>query len=66
MKAFELTLIHRNNSNTGFKPAFSDKIEADNLVELLTKLMFSITRLQDQMHDEELAKMRGVDDDIPF
>ena len=59
-KPFELTLIYRSED----KIAFFEKVTADNLVELYSKLLITTVRLQ-----EEIVKLQltwQIDDDIPF
>lgn len=56
MKAFELTLVHRRD-----KEFEMDKVDGDDLVELLAKFLLIIATVQ-----RRLANERPSDDDIPF
>jgi hypothetical protein len=38
----------------------------ESIAEALSKFVLEVARLQQDLHDEELAELRGVDDDIPF
>lgn len=46
-----------------FAALSSDKIESDNLVELLAQFILVVARIQQQMAAENPAR---YDDDIPF
>lgn len=60
MKQFELTLVWTEQDK--FKSM--DKIEADDLVHLLSQFMFVIVNLQRKINEEKTDELR--DDDIPF
>jgi hypothetical protein len=38
----------------------------ESIAEALSKFVLEVARLQQDLHDEELAELRGEDDDIPF
>lgn len=64
MKQFELTLVWRD-SNTKIKSI--DKIEADNLIHLLSQFNMMVLMIQQKIADEEINEFKKViDDDIPF
>jgi len=66
MKQFELTLVRRDVTNS-INPFLSlDKIEADDLVHLLSQLLFVIVNLQNKIHKEQMELRGVIDDDIPF
>jgi hypothetical protein len=64
MKEFELTIYRRD----GDKIAFFEKIEADDLVELLSKQLLLIVKLQTQLLEEAVKRYERHEgnDDIPF
>ena len=61
MKQFEITLIHKLND----KIQSIDKIEADDLVQLLMQFTLAILNVQRTIHKDEIIKIRQ-NDDIPF
>lgn len=61
MKQFELTLIYRPPD--AWQPKSLDKIEADDLLEVLAQLLLVVVKLQKKI-DAEL--FNSIDDDIPF
>jgi len=63
MKQFELTLVVRKPDG---KFESMDKIEADDLVQLVCQLNLVIITIQRKMHEEYLLGMRMENDDIPF
>jgi len=58
MKSFELYLTWRDDEG---KTLQVDKIEADDLVHLLSQLLIVVIQLQ-----KKFTKIRIDDDDIPF
>ena len=62
MKQFELTITRRDTVKS-FAALSSDKIESDNLVELLAQFILVIARIQQQLAAEN---PRYDGDDIPF
>jgi len=62
MKQFELNIVRRDMVKS-FAALSSDKIESDNLVELLAQFILVVARIQQQMAAENPAR---YDDDIPF
>lgn len=64
MKHFELTITRLN----GTRLSSYDKIEADDLVELMSKLLLIVVRIQDDIQQEQISRLRfeGNDDNIPF
>lgn len=62
MKQFELTIVRRDTVKS-FAALSSDKIESDNLVELLAQFILVIARIQQQLAAENPPR---YDDDIPF
>jgi len=56
-KQFELTLVWRN---TGFEPKSIDKVEGDDLVELLSQFLMVLASVNRKMMAER------IDEDIPF
>lgn len=61
MKRFTLYLSWRENEEL----RQVDKIEADDLVQVLSQLNFVILNIQRKQLKEQM-ELRGVDDDIPF
>lgn len=63
MKHFELTITRHTNPGLTY-----DKIEADNLVELMSKLLLVVVKIQDDIKQEQISSLRfeGNDDNIPF
>lgn len=59
-KQFEITLVRRND---GFTAKSIDKVEGDDLVELLAQFLLVIARLQ-RTFEREMGGL--ADDDIPF
>lgn len=59
-KQFELTLVWRN---TEFQPKSIDKVEGDDLVELLAQFLVVLASINRRMMAEH---PRSIDDDIPF
>lgn len=57
-KQFELTLVWRKGDS--FEPKQIDKVEGDDLVELLSQFLMVIALVQRKL-EEEIP-----DDDIPF
>ena len=64
MKQFKLTLMWCEPESFKYKQV--DTIEADDLIELLTKFNIVLINLQRIIHKEELLELRMKDDDIPF
>lgn len=73
-KEFELTLVWREMHNPDPK-AFGyakdiHKIEADDLVQLMTQFVLVIANVQRRLSDDKIQRAisgtRLVDDDIPF
>lgn len=58
MKQFELTLVHRDND----KINSVDKVEEDDLVELLAKFLLVIVGIQKNLSED----LKRIEDDIPF
>lgn len=67
MKKFELTLIERDLSRD-FQLKSSDRIEADDLMQLLMQLTFIINNINRRQLEEEIRKVTSDanTDDIPF
>lgn len=63
MKQFELTL-HRRSPDGKFLSL--DKIEADDLVQLMCQFNLIMVNTQRTLNREELDKARVINDDIPF
>ena len=59
MKKFQITLSQRDGSYT---PIFHECIEADDLIELLSKFVLSIAKLKKML----ITTKELDDDDIPF
>ena len=65
MKQFKLTLMWCEPESFKYKQV--DNIEANDLIELLTKFNFILVNLQKNIHEEELFAFRMKDEnDIPF
>ena len=66
MKQFEIVFIRRNES--GDKFLSYDKMEANDLVQLLSQFLLSVVSMQNKLHEEELSHVRWESnrDDIPF
>lgn len=62
MKNFELTITRRKED----KIVHHEKIEADDLVEILSKLLLEIAKIQNTISEELVDAFRYRDDDIPF
>lgn len=62
MKQFELNLIRHNTQPGQFKILSMDKIEGDDLVEVLSKLLLVVAKIQQEITKEQVS----LDDDIPF
>jgi len=65
MKRFELTLVERDLSRD-FQFKSSDRIEADNLAQLLMQLTYVINNINRRQLEEEIRKVTSNNDDIPF
>ena len=63
---FELTLVTSDGTGKDGKVAvkYINKIEAENLVQLLHQVNFVVINLQRMLHEE--AMKEGRVDDIPF
>lgn len=59
-KQFELSLIRRKD-----KELEIDKVEGDDLVEVLAKFLLVIVQVKERLERERRLK-DSVDDDIPF
>lgn len=61
MKQFEITFVSKENN-------IFEKIEADDLVELLSKLILIIIQTQQKLHKVNLQELESLvnNDDIPF
>lgn len=59
---YEITLIIRNED----KFESLDKIQADDLLHLVSQFMFVILNIQRKEHSNELSRLRLDNDDIPF
>lgn len=70
MKQFELTLVRHNTMPGEFKILSLDKIEADDLVQLMTQFALLIAVITRKLSEEAVEKMANEvslrDDDIPF
>lgn len=64
-KAWELTLYHRNPDND-FSVKSWNKIEADDIIQLLAQFMVLLASIQKKETDAILNELRLKDDDIPF
>lgn len=62
MKVFEIDITYRPNGE--FKSL--DKIEADDLLQLVAQFNFVILNLQRKIHLDEIQKLQLNNDDIPF
>ena len=48
-------------------PEHFRECSGETLPEALSKFVLEVARLQEDLHDEQLAELRGdIDDDIPF
>lgn len=59
---YQLTLTIKNNDII----ATHEVIKSNDLVQLISMLMMLIIRIQREIHETELIKLRFPDDDIPF
>lgn len=60
---YQLTLTIKNNEII----QSHETIKSNDLVQLISMLMMLIVRVQRELHEAELIKMRfPIDDDIPF
>lgn len=66
MKKLEITLVWRDGINGKLDIKEIDKIEADNLTQLLSQLLLVIVRIQQKMHEDIVSEMIDSSDDIPF
>lgn len=41
-------------------------IKSNDLIQLMAQLLMLVVRVQRDMHEDELLKLRMIDDDIPF
>lgn len=62
MKKFCITIAERGNS---FEPSFSEVIEGDELLEILSQLILTIGRLHRKLLEEQYQR-NVVSDDVPF
>lgn len=62
MKNFELTITRRQDGQI----KHHEKIEGDNLVELLSKLLLEIAKIQHTISEDMIHAIRFQDNDIPF
>jgi hypothetical protein len=62
MKTFTLSLT----TNTDEGRLIIDKVEADDIVQLLSQFNTVIAVLLRRLKDEEISRIRRSDDDIPF
>lgn len=58
----QLTISVTNND----KIVQHESIKSNDLVQLMAQLGLLVVRLQRQLHEDELMRMKGIDDDIPF
>jgi len=72
MKQFELTLVVLNKdfdieAKPGARPMIQsiDKIEANDLVHLLSQFTFVLLNIQRKIYEDEIGNIR-IDDDISF
>lgn len=68
---FQLTIHYgRTKSNYLESRDKSETIEANSMVELVSKFAILVAKLDRELHEEDLAnltaKNTGFDDDIPF
>lgn len=63
MKKFCITICERGNS---FIPKFSEVLESDELLDILSQLVLVIGRLHMKLLEEQYQKNLENDDDIPF
>ena len=63
MKQFEITLVYRSSSK---RIQVIDKIESDDIIQLLSQFNLAIVNLQRTIHEEEILALRIENDDIPF
>jgi len=63
MKLFEITIVYRPSSK---RIQVIDKIESDDIIQLLSQFNLVIVNLQRTIHEEELLALRIENDDIPF
>jgi hypothetical protein len=63
MKKFELTLIHRN-LNECFTLRSENKIEADDMIHLLSQFQLVVASVTREIMEDEIRQ--SEDDDIPF
>jgi len=63
MKKFCITISERGEA---FTPRFSEVIEGDELLEVLSQLILTIGRLHRQLLHEQFVKNVQQEDDIPF
>ena len=47
-------------------PDHFHEVSGESLVEALSKFNLALVKLQQDIHDEEMAALRGGEDDIPF
>jgi len=66
MKQFELTLTRRDVTNPIHPFLSLDKVEADDLVHLLSQFLLVIINMQNNLHKEQMELRGVIDDDIPF
>jgi len=47
-------------------PDFYREISGEDLVEVLSKLLIEVTKLQRDIFEDKMTEMRMMNDDIPF
>lgn len=62
LKQFELTIVRRDEKDI----KTYDKIEGDSLVEVLSKFLLVIVKIQNDIHEELIKELESRSDDIPF
>lgn len=60
---YQITLSISDSTN---KIAHYEVIKSNDLVQLMVQLSMLVVCVQRDMHEDELLKLRMIDDDIPF
>ena len=63
---FELTLVIKRDESPSFTGLSIDKVEGEDLVEVLSKFLILIAQLQQKWEQELITELELRNDDIPF
>lgn len=59
---YQIALTIKNNDEI----TYHELIESQDMVQLILQLSMMILRVQRQIHEDAMLKLKMVDDDIPF